>query len=90
MDIYEAIEQMREISRKGGEFSMTFMSYSETAGKSEGPASVDRARLRARPNQEQNKNAEMMEAYTDLITGEPRQFYQPLLMIFNGQKVELT
>lgn len=89
MDVYEAIEQMREISRKGGEFSMTFMSLNEHTGKSEGQVSVDRARLRARPTKEQNQNAEFMEAYTNLITGEPRQFYQPLLMIFNGQKVEL-
>lgn len=89
MKVYEAIDQMRLISKQGGEFSMTFMSYSETAGKSDGTVSVDRARLRARPNSDQNRNAEMMEAYTDLNTGEPRQFYQPLLMIFNGQKIDL-
>lgn len=89
MDLFEAIEQMREISRQGGEFSFSFMSYSETSGKSEGIVDVARARLRARPNSDQNRNAEMMEAYTDLQTGEARQFYQPLLMIFNGQKVEL-
>jgi hypothetical protein len=89
MQVYEAIEQMREISRQGGEFSFSFMSYSETSGKSEGIVDVARARLRARPNSDQNRNAEMMEAYTDLNTGEARQFYQPLLLIFNGQKVEL-
>jgi hypothetical protein len=49
-----------------------------------------RARLRARPNSDQNRNFEMMEAYIDLNTGEARQFYQPLLMIFNGQKVYLS
>ena len=89
MKVYEAIDQMRLISKQGGEFSMTFMGYSETAGKSDGPVSVDRARLRARPNSDQNRNAEMMEAYTNLQTGEPRQFHQPLLMIFNGQKIDL-
>ena len=89
MDLYEAIEQMREISRQGGEFSFSFMSYSEVTGKSEGIVDVARARLRARPTTKQNRNAEMMEAYTDLITGEARQFYQPLLMIFNHNKVEL-
>ena len=89
MNLYEAIEQMREISRRGGEFSMTFMGYSETGGKSTGPVSVDKARLRARPNSDQNKNAEIMEAYTNLLTGEARQFYQPLLMILNGQKITL-
>lgn len=77
------------ISKRGGEFSMTFMGYSESKGTSDGPVAVDRARLRKRPTAEQNKNAELQEAYTNLDTGEARQFYQPLLMLFNGQKVEL-
>ena len=89
MDVYKAIDQMRVISQRGGEFSFTFMSYSETTGKSNGPVQVDRARLRVRPSVDKNKNAEIMEAYSNLSTGEARQFYQPLLMEFNGQKVEL-
>ena len=90
MNVYSAIDKMREISRRKGEFSFSFMSFSETTGKSEGVKDVSRARLRARPTVQQNKNGEIMEAYTDLDTGEARQFYQPLLMLFNGQKVELT
>lgn len=89
MNTYSAIDKMREISDSGGEFSFSFMSFSETTGKSEGVVDVSRARLRARPNVQQNKNYEIMEAYTDLDTGEARQFYQPLLMLFNGQKTEL-
>ncbi len=89
MNTYSAIDKMREISQRGGEFSFSFMSFSETTGKSEGVSDVSRSRLRARPAIEQNKNAEIMEAYTDLDTGEARQFYQPLLMMFNGQKVDL-
>lgn len=90
MNVYSAIDKMREISNRGGEFSFSFMSFSETTGKSEGICDVSRARLRARPNIQQNKNAEIMEAYTNMDTGDARQFYQPLLMLFNGQKVELT
>ena len=89
MTVYEAIDRMREISHDGGEFSFSFMSFSETTGKSEGIVDVSRARLRARPTIQQNKNAEIMEAFTNLDNGEARQFYQPLLMLFNGQKVEL-
>lgn len=89
MTVYEAIDSMRLISKRRGEFSMSFMSYSETSGKSDGVVTVERARLRARPNSDQNRNAEMMEAYMNLDTGEARQFYQPLLMLFNGQKVDL-
>ena len=32
----------------------------------------------------------IIEGYTDLETGEPRRFYQPLLMTFNGQKLILV
>ena len=90
MNVYEAIDTMREISKRGQSFSFTFMSWSETTGKSDGITDVASARLRARPTKEQNRNCEIMEAYTNLDTGEARQFYQPLLMIFNGQKVDLT
>lgn len=90
MTVYDAIDKMREISRRKGEFSFTFMSYSETSGKSDGTVDVARARLRSRPDESKNRNRDIMEAYTDLDTGEARQFYQPLLMMFNGQKVELT
>jgi hypothetical protein len=90
MNVYEAIDSMRAISNHGGSFSFSFMSYSETEGKSDGVTDVASARLRARPNLQQNRNFEIMEAYTNLETGEARQFYQPLLMIFNGQKIELT
>lgn len=89
MDVYSAIDQMRDVSQAGGEFSFSFMSFSETTGKSEGMVDVSRARLRARPTIQQNQNAEIMEAFVNLDTGEPRQFYQPLLMIFNGQKTDL-
>ena len=81
---------MRAISSRGGSFSMSFMSYSETTGKSNGVADVKRARLRKRVNEQHNRNAEIMEAFVNIDTGEARWFYQPLLMMFNGQKVELT
>jgi hypothetical protein len=90
MNVYSAIDKMRELTQRGGEFSFSFMSFSETTGKSEGIVDVGRARLRKRPTVEQNKNAEIMEAYSNLDTGDARQFYQPLLMLFNGEKVELT
>ena len=90
MTVHEAIDSMREISRNKGGFAFSFMSYSQTRGKSEGIITVGNARLRARPTTEQNRNAEIMEAYVDLDTGEPFQFYQPLLMTFNNVKVQLT
>lgn len=64
------------------------MSYNETAQKSEGIVEVRHARLRARTQESYHKNAEIIEEYVDIDTGEARRFYQPLLMSFNGQKVE--
>lgn len=90
MTVYEAIEEMRRISNRGGEFSFTFMSYAQRRDHSHGTVTVNRARLRQRPPTNQNANAEIMEAYVDLDTGDAKQFYQPLVMLFNGQKTELT
>lgn len=89
MDLYEAIHQMRSLSEKGQSFSFSFMSYNASEGKSNGIISVAHARLRARESCKYNRRAEMMEAYTNLDTMENRQFYQPLLMTFNGEKVTL-
>ena len=90
MTVYEAIAAMRKISLSGGSFSFSFMSYSTTRGKSDGIVHVPKARLRARPSTEQNRFSSIMEAYIDLNTGEPFQFYQPLLMTFNQAKVTLA
>lgn len=89
MTVYQAIAQMRATSERGGEFSFMFMSYSETRQKSEGIVSVPRARL-AKRDDSKVANADIMLSYLDLDTGEQRRVYQPLLMMFNGQKLELT
>lgn len=89
MDVYEAIRQMRTISADGGSFSFSFMSFDSTRMSSEGVVYVARARLRSRESVIFNGNAEMMEAYYNLDTSENRQFYQPLLMTFNGKKITL-
>lgn len=90
MTVYEAIDQMRRVSADRGEFSFSFMSYSESKGKTKGIVDVRRARLRPRPTEKQHRNHSIVEAYVDLDTGDARLFYQPLLMLFNGQKIELT
>lgn len=89
MNVYDAIEEMRRLSKEGVPFCFTFMSCDLHSGKSEGVVEVRRARLRARESVAYNRNAEMMEGYVDLDTGKPRHFYQPLLMTFNGIKTVL-
>lgn len=89
MNVYEAIEKMRKLSAAGENFSFTFMSYNSSAGKSDGVVEVRHGMLRARQSADYNKNAEYMESYIDLDTGEYRQFWQPLLMTFEGEKTIL-
>lgn len=80
---------MRRLTAEGKSFSFSFMSYNSDKGTSEGVVEVRRARLRKRETKEHHRNAGMVEAYTDLDTMEPRRFYQPLLMSFNGEKTVL-
>lgn len=87
MQIFEAIRRMRELSRKNETFSMMFMSYNSSAGRSEGIVEVRHARLRARAQETHHRHAEIIEEYVNVDTGEARHFYQPLLMNFNGEKV---
>ena len=89
MDLYDAIHQMRELSKEGKSFEFSFMSYNSTDGTSDGVVLVHHARLLKRERIENHKDAEIVEAYINLDTMEPRRFYQPLLMTFNGQKVTL-
>ena len=42
----------------------------------------------SRTQEAHHRNAEIIEEYVNTDTGEARRFYQPLLLSFNGQKVE--
>ncbi len=87
MEIFEAIRHMRELSRRNASFSFSFMSYNSTSGRSDGVVEVRHARLRARAQEAHHRHAEIVEEYINIDTGEPRHFYQPLLMSFNGEKI---
>ena len=89
IDLYTAIDLMREYSKKNISFSFTFMSCNLSAGKSEGVVEVHHARLLKRESEKYHKHAEMVEKYLNLDTMTSRHFYQPLLMTLNGEKVLL-
>lgn len=88
INLYDAIRQMRQISAKKGSFQMIFVSYSRTRGISEGFVEVAKARLRPQPATA-TLFSDMMLNYVDLDTGEDKKMWQPLLLVFNGQKVTL-
>lgn len=89
MKLFDAKKQMLELSKANIPFSMSFMSYNSTTQTSDGVTRVRHARLTARPKKEHHSLADIIEGYFNLDTGQPRWFYLPLLMEFNGQKIEL-
>jgi hypothetical protein len=90
ISVYEAVDKMREISKKDGHFSFSFMSFSEQRANSHGIVEVKKAKLTTKDRKEHNCNANIMENYIDIDSGEQHRFYKPLIMFFNGQKVKLT
>lgn len=90
MTVYEAIETMRYMTRKNKTFSFSFMSYSISKDESHGIVNVNRAKLSSRPPKEKNKYNDYMLSAINEDTHQEFQFWQPLLMFFEGQKVELS
>jgi len=88
INLWEAIKQMRQISRKKGSFSFIFMSYSRSRGKSSGIVEVSNARLRSQAPPG-GKYADHLLNYVDIDTGEAFHFWQPCLMFFEGKKITL-
>lgn len=87
MKLYDAINEMRRLSREGKPFSFSFMSYNSSKGTSDGVVYVRQGRMMMRERLDFNQNAEQQERYMDLDTMQPRRFWHPLLMTFNGEKV---
>ena len=72
MKLYDAIEEMRRLSKEGIPFSFTYMSYNSTKGTSDGIVHVQQARLVKRESEHFNKFAEDQARYYNLTTGEVR------------------
>lgn len=89
MKLYEAIDEMRRLSKEGIPFSFTYMSYNSTKGTSDGIVHVQQARLIKRESEQFNKFTEDQERYYNLTTGEVRRFWHPLLMFLNGETVKI-
>lgn len=90
MKIYEAIKEMHELTRAGKTFSFNFMSYSYDKDKSHGPVTVLHAQLLPSNRKERNRFSDYMLRFRDMDTYEEKMCWQPLLLEFNGQQLELT
>lgn len=90
LTVFQAIDQMQDLSSKEVPFSFSFMSYSESKQTTQGVVAVRRGRLKLTDKREQYRNADIILEYIDLDTMDHRRFYLAALMTFNGQKLVLT
>lgn len=90
MDLYEAIAEMKRRSKRGESFSLSFMTFSETKQRSHGVSEVNRARLAPQNPNDKHPWKDYLLYFVDLDTNETKRCYQPLLMEFNGEKLELN
>lgn len=81
---------MRACSERGESFSFSFMSYSYERRKSDGIVKIEHARLRRQSRKENNRFADYMLNFMDLDTLEYGMCWQPLLLEFNGEELELS
>lgn len=89
MDVFEAINKMREKTERRESFSFAFMSFSYERRKSNGIVKIERARLRKQSRIENNRFANYMLNFIDLDTMEYGMCWQPLLLEFDGNDLEL-
>jgi len=89
INIYDAISQMRKLSRAGETFSIAFMSCDTSREKSSGMVELVKAKLRAPASDDAFKNSQYMINYLNVETNIPGQFYQILLMYYNGMRITL-
>jgi hypothetical protein len=61
--IYDAIEQMRSLTKDGKEFSMALMSCDTTKGKSSGMVELPGVRLRSGAEDDSFKNSQFIIKY---------------------------
>ena len=89
INIYEAISQMRKLTKEDKDFSIAFMSCDTSRERSSGMVELTKIKLRSGGADEAFKNSEYMINYLNVETNVPGRFYQILLMYFNGMKIEL-
>ena len=85
--LYDVIKRMRQLSEINVPFSFEYITCDLTKGKSNGLKKVDKALLRKGMSTDRSVKSETLIGYTDMATNQPRWFYLPLLMKFNGHPI---
>jgi hypothetical protein len=90
INLYEAIDEMRRISRAGGTFQMKFRKWDRQRRKGGDIANVAAARVRPKATDEKVAHSSHKLYFTDTDSGLARVCWQPLIMEFNGRPTILN
>ncbi len=91
INVFQAIDKMREITKKDKTFSFTHSTFNAGSGTSDGVKVVRNATLRKRLPSDKFKKTDpdMLLPYIDQDTGEYRMCYKCLILQFNGIQTTL-
>lgn len=89
LNLYEAIEQMKALSKGGGTFSVKFRKYNRATNAGGDMVVLKQARLRSKASDEKISNASHKLFLVDTETGKAINCWQVLVVEFNGQKLSL-
>lgn len=87
MNIYEAVELMREISAGGGTFALNFRKWDRQRKRGGDLVSLKLARLRRKASDERIENSSHKVFITDTATGRALVCWMCLIVEFNGRRV---
>lgn len=85
--LYDALNKMRRLTELGIPFTFDFLSYNGTTRSTEGLKHISNAQLRKGYRNDQSDKADILIGYVNGL-GENRWFYLPLLIKFNGLKIQ--
>ena len=87
ISIKQVLDRMRALTEVNIPFKIGFVPYNSTKGTAKPYKVVESVLLRKGLRADQSKKSNILIAYTDEVTNSPRQFYLPLLLMFNDHKV---
>lgn len=90
IDLYEALEKMKNISAAGGSFAFKFRKWNRQTRKGGDIVCISRARVRPKASDEKIDSASYKLFFTDIDTGRALNCWQPLITEFNGRPTILN
>lgn len=90
IDLYDAIDRMKRISRAGGTFSFSFRKWNRSTRSGGEMVRVNAARLRPKASDEAVAHSSYKLFFVDVETGLARNCWQPLIVEFNGCETVLN